>query len=349
MSKRPSTKNVGDLHRLLGELVLLRGHEAWTPASLARRFNVSEKTIRRDMKKLSGTGFPVKFDRATSRYRIESGTFLPAVQLTLDEALALIVICEDVAGRGQVGLLDPALGAMTKIESLLPQSLRDELAKVMDFVEVRLARSGGANSETGHFALLRDAIVSQTVVRCQYKSLRGESPERSFEFEPYALWYGVRAWYVIGRHRRRGEVRALKLRRFQRIDPSALRFARPSTFSIDTHLGNAWQMIRGETEYDVELHFDAAFAETICETRWHKTQQVHRLDDGSAIVKFRVAGLDEIVWWVLSMGRHCRVVRPRELAERVCDEAAAVMGVHAARQKRLETRDLERSVKKRVK
>ncbi|MFN9968897.1 MAG: helix-turn-helix transcriptional regulator [Phycisphaerae bacterium] len=329
MAKRSSSKNVGDLHRLLGELVLLRGHEPCTPTTLARKFGVSEKTIRRDIKKLSGTGFPVKFDRATARYRVESGTFLPAVQLTLDEALALIVICEDVAGRGQVSLLDPALGAMTKIESLLPQALRDELATVMDFVEVRLARSGGSGAESGHFATLRDAIVTQTVLRCQYRSLRGESPERSFEFEPYALWYGVRAWYVIGKHRRRGEVRALKLRRFLRIDRTATRFTRPRDFSVEAHLGNAWQMIRGSTEYDVELHFDAEFAETICETLWHKTQRVERLADGSALVKFRVAGLDEIVWWVLSMGGHCRVLAPRELADRVSKEAEAIRAKHS--------------------
>ena len=41
----------------------------------------------------------------------------------------------------------------------------------------------------------------------------------------------------------------------------------PNGFSLDSHLGNAWRMIRGGTSYDVELEFDSEFAETIAEER----------------------------------------------------------------------------------
>lgn len=326
---RSSAKNVSDLHRLLHELVLLRGHERWTPKSLGKHFGVSEKTIRRDIKKLTSTGFGVAFDRSKGGYRLGSGTFLPPVQLSLAEALSLIVLCEDVAGRDQVGLLEPAIDAMSKIESLLPASIKSDLDAVMDHVEIRLARSGSTESERAIFDQVRDAIVTETVLRCRYKSAKGSEPQRSFEFEPYALWFGVRAWYAIGHHRRRDALAALKLRRFQRIDALNETFKRPADFSVDSYLGNAWQMIPGDQEHDVELHFDAEFAETIVDTRWHKTQEVTRRADGGASVRFRVAGLDEIVWWVLSMGRHCRVIRPKELCERVKREANAAARQYA--------------------
>ncbi len=320
-----SAKHVGDLHRLLGELVLLRSHEPWTPRSLGERFGVSEKTIRRDIKKLVATGFAVAFDRARGGYRLESDTFLPPVQLTLDEALALIVICEDVAGRGQVALLDAALGAMTKIESLLPTRLRRDLEDVMDHVEVRLARSGSSEGERGVFDTVREAILRQTVIKCQYRSAQATTQQRTFEFEPYALWYGVRAWYTIGRHRKRDRVVALKLRRFQRIDATTRRFVRPKDFSIDGYLGNAWQMIPGANEYNVVLRFDQEFAETVADTHWHRSQRIERHVDGSVTLRFRVAGLDEILWWVLSMGRHCEVVEPADLRDRVRQEASALV------------------------
>jgi predicted DNA-binding transcriptional regulator YafY len=44
-------------------------------------------------------------------------------------------------------------------------------------------------------------------------------------------------------------------------------------------------------------------------------------DDGSITFRCKVDGLDEIVWWVLSMGPHCTVVHPKELADRVCQLA----------------------------
>lgn len=66
-------------------------------------------------------------------------------------------------------------------------------------------------------------------------------------------------------------------------------------------------MIRGKKAYKVELVFDAAFAETISDTHWHRTQQVDWQDDDSIVFRCKVDGLDEIVWWIMSMGPHCTV------------------------------------------
>jgi predicted DNA-binding transcriptional regulator YafY len=76
-------------------------------------------------------------------------------------------------------------------------------------------------------------------------------------------------------------------------------------------------MIRGTPEHEVEILFDAEFANTVADTQWHKTQEVEFHEDGSATFRCTVAGLDEIVWWVLSMGPHCEVRAPDELRERV--------------------------------
>jgi len=84
-------------------------------------------------------------------------------------------------------------------------------------------------------------------------------------------------------------------------------------------------MIRGDKRYEVELLFDAEFAETVADTHWHRTQEFIWRDDGSILFRCTVDGLDEIIWWILSMGPHCVVKRPKELAERVKQLAAAVM------------------------
>ena len=55
------------------------------------------------------------------------------------------------------------------------------------------------------------------------------------------------------------------------------------------------------------------------------TQDVIWNDDGTITFKFAVDGLDEIVWWILSMGPHCVVKKPKELAQRVKLLAIAVV------------------------
>ena len=138
-----------------------------------------------------------------------------------------------------------------------------------------------------------------------------------FEFEPYALYFAVRAWYAVGLHNERDGIRTLKLNRFTMVSPTERAFQIPDGFSLDGLLGNAWRMIRGEPDYEVELRFDPQFAETIADTLWHKTQRLEEHEDGSLTFRCTVAGLNEIVWWVLSMGPHCRVIAPEELREQV--------------------------------
>jgi predicted DNA-binding transcriptional regulator YafY len=121
-------------------------------------------------------------------------------------------------------------------------------------------------------------------------------------------------------------VRCLKLSRFEKIQLTDLAYEVPRGFSVQKHLGNAWRMIRGEKSYTVELEFDVEFAETVADTLWHPTQEVIWNDDGSILFRCTVDGLDEIVWWVLSMGPHCVVKKPGELAKRVSELAAATAG-----------------------
>ena len=65
------------------------------------------------------------------------------------------------------------------------------------------------------------------------------------------------------------------------------------------YFGDAWAVYRGDQSYDVALWFVPDAAALVTETTWHHSQQIHRHEDGSVTLSFRVAGLEEIVWWVL--------------------------------------------------
>jgi proteasome accessory factor B len=88
-------------------------------------------------------------------------------------------------------------------------------------------------------------------------------------------------------------------------------------FDVSEYLGRAWSMVPEGQIYHVKLHFMPKTANNITEVKWHKTQKVTRKEDGSAIVEFRVDGLNEITWWVLGYGDQVRVLAPKALRERV--------------------------------
>ena len=168
------------------------------------------------------------------------------------------------------------------------------------------------------------ALLHRRALECEYESARtGESAP--FLLFPYSLFYSVRAWYVVGHHATRGEVRSLKLSRFVKVRPTDEHYEVPVDFSLEAHLGNAWRMIRGEKDYEIVLDFDRLIAETIAETNWHRTQETENLPGGGLRFRCTVSGLDEIVWWVMSMGPSCKVVEPVELASKVRDLAGQVV------------------------
>jgi predicted DNA-binding transcriptional regulator YafY len=318
------------IHRLLKILTLIQGGTGWTPARLATECGTTERTIYRDLQELEGAGVPYFYDSEKKSYGIARDFFLPPVQLTLDESLALAVLADHVGTREQVSFTQPAGKALAKIRGLLPPSIRSELEKLEPNVAIHLAASMPPEAATDVYELVRAVLANRKALRCSYDSLGNNKPgstkstnNNHFTFKPYALFFGQRAWYVIGRHDGRDDIRCLKLNRFTDIQPTNASYEIPAEFSVHDYLGNAWRMIPGETTYELELYFDAEFAETVSDTQWHKTQELLWQDDGSILFRCTVDGLDEIIWWILSMGPHCIVKKPAELAERIESLAAA--------------------------
>lgn len=309
------------IHRLLATLTYIQSGGGWNAQRLAQEFNVTERTVYRDIRDLEDAGVPVHFDRGRAGYRVRGSFFLPPVELDAEEALSLVVLCEELAGREQIAFLSSALRAITKVRAHLPASVQDEIDRLSSLIHVQTAQTGEHDDHRDVYERVRAAIAQRRALLCRYEGL-SSGDDGEFHFEPYTLYFGTRAWYAIGRHSAREDVRTLRLSRFVKAVMSDHRYDIPGDFSLQNHFGHAWRMIRGEPRYDVEIEFDAEFAQTMSETRWHHTQRIDHRDDGGAVFRCTVDGLDEIVWWVLSMGPHCRVVKPVELADRVRTLAA---------------------------
>ncbi|MDX2115570.1 MAG: WYL domain-containing protein [Planctomycetota bacterium] len=308
------------LHRVLRLLTLIQGKTNWNAERLAGALQVDVRSVYRYLEDLEQAGIPYSFDRESDGYRVRGDVYLPPVQLLPEEALALSVLCAEVAGREQVPYMRPAERALRKIEAALPPRVRHDLAAVAPAISMRMAQTQSGDGWQATYELVRAAIAQRRVLRCAYEpgtpAAPGDPPPGEFDLEPYALLFSVRAWYVVGKRSDRDAPRSLKLTRFLKCTPTDRTFPEPG-FSMEEHLGNAWRMMRGERDFDVEIEFDAEFTPTLSDTQWHRTQSIEEREDGSSVFRCTVSGLDEIVWWVMSMGPHCRVVKPRELAERV--------------------------------
>lgn len=331
---RPYTR----IHRLLHLLALIQSERGWNARRLSEELDISERNIYRDIKMLEGAGIPVHYDEETGGYRIERHFFMPPVELTFDESLALVMLAEEIGHDDRLPFTDPASRASTKIRAQLPAKLQNAIDAVLPHVEVNLAAGQSGDGFTDVYQLVRAAIATRRKLRCRYESIRSvlatdehaSANDIEFFFRPYCLFYGQRAWYAVGLHEARRDVRTLKLSRFVACELTDKPYAIPDDFSLRNHLGRAWRMIRGDTVHRIELQFAREVGETVADTHWHDTQRIEWHDDGRITFRCEVAGLDEIVWWILSYGPLCRAIRPRTLVERVQELAAATADQYAA-------------------
>ena len=253
------------IQRLMRIVTLVQAEGGWTAERLAEETGVAVRTLFRDIRDLRAAGVPIDVDEdaidpAQRGYRLTRGFLMPPVQLTLDESLALITLAQRIAESEQIPLTRAASTAVTKIRSQLPPKVGDMLRELDDHIAVRLAQTGPHDGIEDVSEKIREAITNRRALECKYEGVhdKDEKHTATFIFKPYTLLFCKRAWYAIGLHEGHGEIRTLKLVRFTSVQPTTRPYAIPDDFTLASHLGDAWTLVRGKPGYDVAIQIGRA-------------------------------------------------------------------------------------------
>ncbi len=315
--------SVRRIYRLLRLITMLQSGQTFTADELATELQVSRRTVFRDMNVLEMAHIPYYFDRDQGTYRIQQHFFLAPLNLTLNEALSLLVSVRRVRNSALRPLAASSQRAALKLESVLPSAVRQYVGEVMeklDLVSQPVSRQEGLEDV---FDRLLGAIAQGRSCRMTYISFQERKPI-NLKIDPLRLTFVGRSWYVLGHSHLHAQRRTFKLGRIKKLTVLEDRFD-PSVSSVPPEpFGQAWQMIPEGRLHDVHLHFGAKVAGNVAEINWHASQQVTWNADGTMDFKVRVDGLGEISWWVLGYGEHVKVIAPAELANRVCEAAQKV-------------------------
>ena len=116
---------VGTSARLLALLSLLQARRHWSGAELAERLEVGARTVRRDVERLRGLGYPIEAAPGVAGgYRLGAGSELPPLLLDEEEAVAVAVGLRTAASVGVSGIEETSVRALAKLQQVLPSQLR---------------------------------------------------------------------------------------------------------------------------------------------------------------------------------------------------------------------------------
>jgi predicted DNA-binding transcriptional regulator YafY len=178
--------------------------------------------------------------------------------------------------------------------------------------------------------LVQSAILNKRVMHVRYQS-GVYLPIEEMDVCPLHLYYDHPTWYLFVRTGGRRHAEPLKLSRILEMQVLDKHFVDDGRFDLLDVLGRAWPARPEGRLYDVRLRFLPEVMDQVVDVEWHATQKVTRQEDGSAIVEFRVDGLNEIMWWVLGYGDGVQVLAPGALRERVLQAAQNMIQLNSKR------------------
>jgi predicted DNA-binding transcriptional regulator YafY len=291
---------------------------------IARRVGVSRRTAYRDLRALEGEiGIAVWNDNG--RWGVAGETFLPPLNLTLGEAMAVVLSARLMARYADK--YDPELAAaFTKLEEVLPPPLREHVERTLAV----LAHRRTDPRFNRHVHDLVRAWAERRIVHFRYVPARFEGTEREpreARVRPYLLEPSLQthALYLIGYDEDRHALRTFKVERIEWLTVAPETFPPPDTDALERTLLRAWDIIGDQPEVEVVLRFSPLVAARVQEATWHPSQVVEEESDGSLLWRARVAGTYEIKLWILGWGADVEVLAPPELRAEVARTLAAAL------------------------
>ncbi len=311
--------------RLLSILLLLQVHRRVTARELAKRLEVSERTILRDMEALSGSGVPVVAERgAGGGWSLMDEYQTKLTGLSAAE-IQSVFLARPEGLMADLGLKHEAEAAFIKLQASLPVGARQQA----DFARRRIlidTRGWRDSAESiACLPVLLDALWRERQVRFSYRRVLGEPSERTVD--PLGLVAKGSTWYLIAQVEDE-----TKTYRVSRISDAAI-LEQPSARPAEFDLAGYWE--RSAMEFRAKLpRYYATFLASPSVMRWVRYRG-WRLEEeapeGDRIrVRLRFDVEEEAIQFALNFGGDVEVVEPHELRAKVLAGALATVQRYSA-------------------
>lgn len=309
--------------RLLSVLLLLQAHGRLTGRDLAKRLEVSLRTVHRDMDALSAAGVPVFALRGShGGWQLDEGWRTRVPGLDEAELRALLMAQPRVVGDGR--LARAAERALDKLMAALPASLREQAASIRQRLHVDTSGWGGVRENLSMLPIVQEAVSRDRKLAIRYRPAGREHVERTVD--PLGLVAKGTTWYLVAR-----SPEGFRTYRVSRIE-EAKRLDQPSERPADFDLAAYWtssteELRKARTRYEATLRLEPSAARSLKTWRTTSPAQAGEGSDAGAWVTLRVQFDDEeqACVAVLGLGPRVDVIEPAGLRERVAADLTAAM------------------------
>src|SRR4051812_24134322 len=311
--------------RLLSIMLLLQIYRRLTAAELARRLEVSERTIHRDMDALSIAGVPVVAERgAGGGWTLVEGYRTNLTGLNDAEIQSLFTAATPSRLLSDLSLDKAADAAHVKLLAALPEASRALAEYARQRIHVDAAGWGNTGERAPHLRTFQDAVWQGR--RLHFAYARGcEQPDAELTSDPLGLVAKGGVWYLVAAVE--GNVRSYRISRVRSARLSDEEASRPLGFDLATFWAESVARFREEVpRYFATLRAHKSVVPVLYYAgRFSRVEEASEPDaEGWATVRMRFQFEEDACGLALGFGTKAELLEPVELRAKVAEMAAGV-------------------------
>ena len=307
--------------RLMGYMLLFQSRGLMRAQDFAEQFEISERTVYRDIQALCEVGVPI-VAMPGEGYRLMEGYYLPPITFTPDEARSLYLSISMLSGLARPGPTQTAAqSALEKVRAVLPAVTLRQVEALQAITRFYAFPASSLDFDDATLLTLQEAIHQRRVVHLRYHGLNSNRVSER-EVEPVELIFLDKAWMLSAYCRLRQASRMFRLDRIDRLQLCREHFE-PRALADP-------QLAPGPLT--IVVWFDESVA------RWVREQQhfslVEEKSAGStagrpgAIMIYRPRSFQQIEGWLLSWGDKMEILEPAHLRAQLAATAAGILARH---------------------
>lgn len=291
-------------NRLFEIVYILIQKKKVTAKELANRFEVSTRTIYRDIEILSRANIPVYATKGK-----EGGIGI------LDE----YVLNKTILTEEEQNQILFALQGMKKVVGQDEKNTLRKLSrlfnkKVDDWIRIDFSNWGKDNEKEKRFNMIKTAILNKNQIEFVYYNSNGEKSQRTVE--PLQVWFKDKSWYLIAYCKMKQDYRIFKIARIKEIK------------ILEEHFKRELQQENKKEEYKfktvtLELEISKKMAYRVYDE--FEDSEINKKDDGSFIINVEYPENEWVYGYILSFGEYVNVLAPERVKRTIKDKIEKIL------------------------
>lgn len=196
------------IDRLFGISTVLQSRRFTTAEQLSKHFNISLRTVYRDLRSLNEQGIPICFEPNKGYYLI-NGYFLSPVSFSLEEANALILVEHLLNAFSDKSIQNQYQSALLKVKAVLKPIQKEKIELLANNIKFQIPER--LTNDYEHLSALQTAILNKTLLQFNYQDAKEELSTR--KVEPIGLIFYAFSWHLIAWCHLRNDYRDFKVSR----------------------------------------------------------------------------------------------------------------------------------------